>query len=66
MARFHIVLFAAACFAAATLAAEQQQAPRGWNSYNGWGGAINETQLLAVADFVQASGIACACALRRR
>lgn len=30
------------------------QAPRGWNSYNGWGGAVNETVLLAVADFVQA------------
>ena len=27
---------------------------RGWNSYNGWGGAVNETVLLAVADFMQA------------
>ena len=27
---------------------------RGWNSYNGWGGAVNETVLLDVADFMQA------------
>jgi hypothetical protein len=30
------------------------RAPRGWNSYNGWGAAVNETVLLSVADFVQA------------
>jgi hypothetical protein len=29
-------------------------APRGWNSYNGWGAAVNESVLLAVADYVQA------------
>lgn len=31
---------------------------RGWNSYNGWGGAVNETVLLAVADFMQARATA--------
>lgn len=27
---------------------------RGWNSYNGWGGAVNESVLLQSADFMQA------------
>ncbi len=27
-------------------------APRGWNSYDGYGGAVNETQLLITADYV--------------
>ena len=44
--------------------ANRTRAVRGWNSYNGWGGAVNETVLLQVADFVQARGAArtCLCA----
>ena len=35
-------------------AANRTRAVRGWNSYNGWGHAVNESVLLQVADFVQA------------
>lgn len=35
-------------------AAPRATSVRGWNSYNGWGGAVNETVLLEVADFIQA------------
>ena len=42
-------------------AANRTRAVRGWNSYNGWGAAVNETVLLQVADFVQARGAARTC-----
>ena len=35
-------------------AAPRATSVRGWNSYHGWGGAVNETVLLDVADFMQA------------
>jgi hypothetical protein len=38
--------------ASAASAVNRVRAPRGWNSYNGWGHAVNESTLLAVADFV--------------
>ena len=37
----------------ATLPEPRATSVRGWNSYNGWGGAVNETVLMAVADFMQ-------------
>jgi hypothetical protein len=40
------------------LSAARATSLRGWNSYNGWGGAVNETVLLAVADFMQARATA--------
>ena len=47
-------LLLAAAVARCGAAEARATSVRGWNSYNGWGGAVNETVLLAVADFMQA------------
>jgi hypothetical protein len=51
----------ASAVASAASAVNRVRAPRGWNSYNGWGHAVNESTLLAVADFasVRCAHLAC-------
>ena len=51
-----LLLLACAATRGSSVYAEAPRATsvRGWNSYNGWGGAVNETVLLGVADFMQA------------
>jgi hypothetical protein len=68
MARAVVALLAALCCIAHGASALQAQSPRGWNSYNGWGHAVNETVLLQVADFMQVCALAVrpCCASRER